>query len=147
MFLHYMFAIIRLYLYGYLFIITSLITGPPSVCAAVTSTLVHPPVSIFSFLTSYDEVTTASDSIVINFVSLTLYVQAIVFFSCTFRQISSKFWAKSCFPRGETHRKQTQIQSFTSTSSPLLYIIIWNFLIRYWQIHQCAASLVWKFPP
>ena len=78
-----MFAIIRLYLYAYLFIITSLIIGSLSVCAAVISILVHHPVSIFSFLTSY-EVTIESDSIVINFVSFTLYVQATVFFLAPF---------------------------------------------------------------
>ena len=77
--LHYMFAIIRLYLYVYLFIITSLITGPLSVCAAIISTPVHHPMSIFSFLTSY-EVTIACNSIVIYFVSFTLYAQATVFF-------------------------------------------------------------------
>ena len=74
-----MFAIIRLYLYVYLFIITSLITGPLSVCAAIISTPVHHPMSIFSFLTSY-EVTIACNSIVIYFVSFTLYAQATVSF-------------------------------------------------------------------
>ena len=61
------------------FIITSLITGPLLVCAAVISALVHHYISIFSFLTS-SEVAIASDSIVINFVSLTLYTQATVLF-------------------------------------------------------------------
>ena len=142
----FLFAIICLYLYAYLFIITSLITGPLSVCATVISTPVHHPISIFSFLTSY-EVTIASDSIIANFVSLTLYAQATVFFSCTFRLIYCKSCSKSCFLRGGTHPTQTKIQSFTSTCSPLLYIINWNFAIRYWQIRQGAASSVWKCRP
>ena len=51
---------------------------------------VHHPVSIFSFLTSY-EVTIASDSIVINFVSLTSYVQATVFFLVPFDKFILNF--------------------------------------------------------
>ena len=96
MFLHYMFAIIRLYLYACLFIITSLITGPLSVCAAVISTLVHHPISILSFLTSY-EVTIASDSIVINFVLLTSYAQAAVFFLLPFGKFIPNFGQNHAF--------------------------------------------------
>ena len=80
----------------YLFIITSLITGPLSVCAAVISTLVHHPISIFSFLTSY-EVTIASDSIVINFVSLTLYAQATVLFLVPFDKFILSFGQNHAF--------------------------------------------------
>ena len=95
-FLHYMFAIISLYLYAYLFISTSLITGPLSVCAAVTSTLVRHPISIFSFQTSY-EVTIAPDCIVINFVSLTLYAQATVFFLVPFSKFILSFGQNHAF--------------------------------------------------
>ena len=91
--LRYMFAIIRLYLYAYLFVITSLISGPLSVCAAVISTLVHHFTSIFPS----HEVTIAFDSIVINFILLTLYAYAAVFFVVPFGKFILNFGQNHAF--------------------------------------------------
>ena len=112
-FLHYMFVIIRLYLYAYFFIIISLITGLLSVCAAVISALVHHPISMFSFVTSH-EVAIASDSIIVNFVSLTLYAQATVFFLVPFGKFILCFGQNHAFHVLELTGSKLRIQSFTS---------------------------------
>ena len=77
--LDYAFLILHLYFYVYLFIAVTLITGPLSVCVAAATTIIYHPETVLSYFVSYNGILIL-DSVVSNFVSLTLYVQATVFF-------------------------------------------------------------------
>ena len=77
--LDYAFLILRLYFYVYLFIAVTLITGPLSACVAAATTIIYHPETVLSYFVSYNGIL-IPDSVVSNFVSLTLYVQATVFF-------------------------------------------------------------------
>ena len=77
--LDYAFFILRLYFYVYLFIAVTLITGPLSVCVAAATTIIYDLETVLSYLVSCNGIL-IPDSVVSNFVSLTLYVQATVFF-------------------------------------------------------------------
>ena len=77
--LDYAFLILRLYFYVYMIIAVTLITGPLSVCVAAATTIIYHPETVLSYFVSYNRIL-IPDSVVSNFVSLTLYVQATFFF-------------------------------------------------------------------
>ena len=80
--LDYAFLILRLYFYVYRFITVTLITGPLSVCVTAATTIIYHPETVLSYFVSCNGIL-IPDSVVSNFVSLTLYVQATFFFSET----------------------------------------------------------------